>query len=454
MNLANKEQKKFSLRNDISEWAFSRLNNYFPFKTQYTTHKGATSKASRENVSHYPYIELNNPCHKAWIIIDVDCKEMTRKLININSYEETGIPLPNMVLRNPESKRCQIIYAIDPVGVHSNARWKPQELYKLVKSSLNYLIDGADHHFHSNISQNPLCDQWDLFQFHDFEQSLSELIEGIPQSSIDKAMPGIYSKTKEPELNVLDKGFRNVGIFNYLRFFAYKRIDTALETLDFEEWSELLLKRTKELNQNYCVRELPESEIILISRSVADGTWNKGFGQKRPGLMNLPEDMPIKKKQAIGARYAASKRKGTTIEKIRVALTEIIGKKKLTKSLVAEKSGISIRTIYRRWSEIKELLMGLTSDRREGEEFVQKSMTNSAPQVSALCLSLLFSNASYSARLHQPLPYPFEIKQGIKDHCSPYSSPLLNHETFPDCTPLSFYSLRSNRWPIPRSSSP
>jgi hypothetical protein len=78
---------------------------------------------------------------------------------------------------------------------------------------------------------------------------------------------------------------------------------------------------------------------------------------KEDGIMHLPDDMPLREKQAAGAKHTHATRKKTTIEAILQAATSLKAEgNKILQKTVAFQAGVSKATVGVYWQEVKNHL--------------------------------------------------------------------------------------------------
>lgn len=382
MNLpAHKVQHKnyYSVREDISDFAFSRLKRGIPLNPNVAMKKGPVRKFKKEYALYNPYIQLNNPCFVSWIIVDVDCPIESQKMSSPYYFVDNDLPVPNMKISNPDSKNCQLLWAVDDVAVHAKANRAPINYLRATIRTLTISIKGSDRAFNHDLSQNPISDKWDLTEFHEDVYSLGEIYEGLPEESKKIANALNFSKSKEQKLRVFESGERNTSVFNALRQYCSKYIKSALKQSDYSSWSAFVLARAHEINDEYCSPRLTTNEVSGIAKSVSNGTWYKGYGQGRTKVMEFDDNTSTKCKQAQGGRYAAGKRKEGTLNKLKIAAEKmILAGEKLVKARLAKLAGVGETTVYRHIDFVKSIF-----DNCESINIKKTTLSNSALQVVA-----------------------------------------------------------------------
>jgi hypothetical protein len=243
----------------------------------------------KEKALAYRYVELNQ-LYKKFIALDIDIPGKAFL------WDERGLPPPTFVIINPENSHCHYLYELKtPVYYTEQARRAPQKFYEATDIALTHLL-GADLGFTGHLVKNPIHPSWhtichnnklDLEDFQDY---------------------GVDLKAYKRKLALRDSGIgRNTTLFDTLRHWAYVEVKKYPSLATFQASVD-----TKALTINghfidHLNGVLPAKEVLSTAKSVGKWTWkhrNSIGNQKNRGVLELPVDMPIKEKQALGADYS------------------------------------------------------------------------------------------------------------------------------------------------------
>lgn len=148
-------------------------------------------------------------------------------------------------------------------------------------------------------------------------------------------------------------------LFNNLRFWAYAKVKHCTEYPTFYAAVE---QEGFSMNSQFISSSdkgcLLHKEVMSTAKSISTYTWNRRFGKfRRKGIMDLPDDMPQKKKESLGANYTNRIRTHTVKERILQAAQELKAQgTPITQKSVSIRADVSIPTIKRNWSEVEGLL--------------------------------------------------------------------------------------------------
>lgn len=141
----------------------------------------------------------------------------------------------------------------------------------------------------------------------------------------------------------------NCYLFDIVRFWSYDNNETRLEAIQ---------QKTQEEN-NMLDKPLPQSDTKSISRSIHKFMVTRYRPRTKEdtinrGVMNLhSSNLDIKKKQKLAALRSSDIKLDNSDHKIRLALKHWPDGKKCTQKALADASGVSLKTIKRRWSTLQ-----------------------------------------------------------------------------------------------------
>lgn len=138
---------------------------------------------------------------------------------------------------------------------------------------------------------------------------------------------------------------RNCYVFDLTRFYCYDENETD---------SNNIYMKAEEINLSMS-NPLPASDVKSISRSIAKFMQTRYRPTRRinKGVMNLEEsDLAMRQKQKLSAHRTNDIKSDNTDHKIKQALKHWPENMKRTQANVARVSGVSLKTIKRRWKTL------------------------------------------------------------------------------------------------------
>ncbi len=300
----------------------------------------------------YPYIQPNHVCKISWLVFDVD-----RGHESALSYLDADLPDPNIIIQNPKSGNCHLLYRLEqPIWTHSTAGKKAQDYYHAIRDTLTDKI-GADKRYCGLICKNPLHHQWVTTELHSGQFELVKL-QGVHALKKFQSLPDAANTITG----------RNCTLFDLLRFDAYKRVNEYRNsgTRFYDMWVKTLENEAHAINSTFN-EPLPLSEVRATAKSIAKWTWRNyegadlknrgkmGFGETRhtnPEAPMLPED-EIKRRQSLSAQLTNKHRKESTELQIKQAIERLNANgEKVTKAAVAKLTGLERARISQNYSHL------------------------------------------------------------------------------------------------------
>ncbi len=312
---------------------------------------GAFLIRNRDQALKFPLIQFNHPNYRQWIGIDVDIPFADTDALNQSSaaiaWEDAGLE-PNLIMQNPENGHCHYLYGLEkPIVVPNGPQTKAVKYLSAVTRGLTKAV-GGDYSYSGTLVKNPTHGNWRTMLGRRKLYSLDDI---RPHVELNVAVDKIAADTLG----------RNCALFDTLRFWAYREFHrishhNALTTLVFHSICE---EQARVINATFTY-PLPESEVRSTAKSVANYCLTRYRGTRpNVGMMNLDRSMPLAERQAIAAKHTNERRVNGTRAKMATAILAI-GLEKCTWSAVAEKSGLSIRTVGTYFTEV---MAGLLDER-------------------------------------------------------------------------------------------
>ena len=282
-------------------------NNFEEFGTRFR---------KKNNALQYRYVELNQ-LYKKFIVLDLDEPKSERlNFYNLGSaflWEEKGLPPPTYVVINPENAHCHYLYELRvPVYYTEHAHRAPQKFYENTDLALTNVL-GADLAYVGKFTKNPLHPSWRtirhgaLYDLEDFAEYHLDLRSHKQKQKLADSLGG-----------------RNTTLFDTLRVWAYQEVKQHGSYAVFQQLVDNKALSINKLFLDNLNGILPAKEVLSTSTSVGKWTWKHrnsiGNGNKNRGVLELPDDMPIKEKQAQGAAYTNVIRTESVDDTIKLAI--------------------------------------------------------------------------------------------------------------------------------------
>lgn len=269
------------------------------------------------------YVSLNPGHCKKVRFLTIDCDHP--------NYDEFpgSFPKPLCTVINRDSGRHHHVFELaTPVLTDVNARWKPKRLLAVVEQAFRLHL-GGDEQFTNTLSKNPWNKEaWSTIWYPDFK--LLELKDCTVWCEKEKIKKFANDNSNIVDVKTSGSGYgRNVNLFDHVRHLAYQHYFGSWNQNDSE-----LYAVAYQFNASFS-EPLPESEVRSTCKSIS-----KFMQEKYIGGTGTPYE---RKTPSVDDK----------INIIREAIeTAKASKEIITKPYIAEKSGISLRTVERHWSKL------------------------------------------------------------------------------------------------------
>jgi hypothetical protein len=252
--------------------------------------KGAHLIRALDRALDFPYMQINSPSLKWWMVFDIDRKEAAY------AWRDANLPPPAWTTSDPISTKAHTAYALEiPVITSDAARAHPMRYLRHVEYGMALAL-GSDLSYSGLITKNPIHPDWKTWIGPQVTYTLEEFGEYI---EIPKKIPA-----KAKELGV----GRNCETFEHLAKWSYKNVMQAKQAMRFESWIEACVSECERFNTGFKT-PMTFSEVKAIGRSVARWTWNRfGTGEHHARFIERQQQKGVKSGQA---RFAASEDKRT-----------------------------------------------------------------------------------------------------------------------------------------------
>lgn len=357
---------------DLTEYpgAILDLWNKLP-ETTYAFERELTEKEERKGIRatfprwkwmpdwpDIPGVGLNAKNLVRYITVDCDHGDTDR-------WELIGL-VPVMIVYNPGNRRHHVTYELAaPVSVGPRSRRKPMVLMSLVIRALVRDLDG-DPCYNMTTTKNPLCPRFRFLLPGGRPYTLQEMaaaldIDGVIDDEAERARQDTGKRTGLA-LALQDENSRNVRLFNTVRFMAYDevRLNWGLYHAGGDgPWYGLEATIRGWLAERN-IGGLLDCELDAIAKSITKFCRTKlrprvhKDGKKR-GSMRLDADLPLKERQAAGARHTSKAVKERNRATITAAFFDLIKAGVTpTQRMVADATKLSLRTVKAVWKELRE----------------------------------------------------------------------------------------------------
>lgn len=230
-----------------------------PRKPYCSDNKGAFNIRPLLDALKFPYIQVNAPGIKWWMVFDID------RAGAFEAWEDAGLPPPAWIATNPRTTAGHICYALEvPVITSLAGRAHPMRYLRHVEYAIAKALS-ADLGYSGLMTKNPVHHVWRTWVGPQKTYMLEDFAEYI---DIPRRIP-----KKASEYGV----GRNCDTFEHLRHWAYAHVMKAKAQSTFEAWQEACIREAELFNTTFRT-PLPFSEIKATGKSVARWTW-KQFGQ-------------------------------------------------------------------------------------------------------------------------------------------------------------------------------
>lgn len=266
----------------------------------------------RNNSNDIKRLQYNTTKYINYIIIDIDNNE----LFNYENMKD--VPPPNFIVKNKKKEGGHLFYVLNKTIYGNNEYYKNQ--WNKIQKYLTYRLNGDkqnigyigknlyNKYLFEYIEINPIA-----YDLNELNKCVKPFFEQKQFDQLFVVYPQKVNHLKAP--NKIAAISRNCEIFEHLRFFAYKKIKESLNDFDFRFNVQIFAKG---LNNNY-FNPLSNSELNGITKSIIKYCLKhkeniKNFVPKHK--MDLDDNLTLKEKQSLGAKYTHQIKEEKTKEKI------------------------------------------------------------------------------------------------------------------------------------------
>lgn len=282
------------------------------------------------------YIQANCPHKMSWFVFDIDYPCILETL-----FKEKVLPLPNIVVINPENHHCHLLYGLkEGIYLTDNARIAPIRYAKSIEYALREELM-ADSGYTGLIIKNPQHNYWNTIELNEELWTLEELAEYL---TLPKKLP--------KRENLIGLG-RNCTLFELGRKYAYGEVLKHKITGNRETFYNGVLSHLEQQNQHF-PNPLNYNEYKGIAKSISTWTWRHYGDRTSRKWKEYVKRTHSAEMQAYRGGKNTSEQQSIKGKKgaIKSAQVRSVGSNEETKPW--EALGISRRTYYRRLKQSKE----------------------------------------------------------------------------------------------------
>lgn len=298
---------------DIITQQLELFQQRLPRKPYCTDEKGALIIRTVAHAIGKKLIQPNPHCLRYWLTYDID------RPAGALAWEDGNVAPPTLTVTNPANGHAHLLYGVDvPIVTSEAGRAGPIRFAGALDVAYADALD-ADRGYSGLICKNPLHPYWRVDAPGGL-YDLGELAEWVDLTQ--------YSDRRRrlPEYGL----GRNCTLFERLRHWAYRNVDTYRQGAPYEAW--LLAVRDKAEGYNDFPAPLELAEVYATAKSVAKWTWRQYMGR-----------MPDEQFSQVQAKRGALKGK-TTREQ---GLDLIQADPTLSDAAIAEILGVDRSAVYR-----------------------------------------------------------------------------------------------------------
>lgn len=224
-------------------------------------------KSKTDKSGHtFPYIGYNPPNTTRYIVIDLDYD------LSMFAYSDTGIPRPQIIIRNPLNGHCHYVYQLkDAITFYAKSSSDAIRYLTVIEQALTEAL-GGDKGFTGHLAKNALNSAHDVYITGTEPYTLKGLADFLDFEPIDYATI---------EMNDPNYG-RNSGTFDAVRVQAYK----IASALNYTQLYNECLSLAESHNEKY-PDPMSYNEIKGIAKSIAGYCKSKRYQSALSGRQKI-----------------------------------------------------------------------------------------------------------------------------------------------------------------------
>ena len=209
------------------------------------------------------YIQPNHPYYTHFFVFDLDYPTAYIDLF----YDMVGVPVPNLIVENPENGHAHYVYQLKTPIYHTNAsNDKPIKYGNAVYLALRAVLN-ADISYSGLITKNAVHKHWRTHVLREQPYTLDQLSERL-----DLTTRQINKQIKVDEAVGLG---RNCCVFHTVRHWAYVEVRQYRgRDNKFNQWLESVIAQCCSINAQF-TDPLQYNEVKGIAKSIARWVWKR-----------------------------------------------------------------------------------------------------------------------------------------------------------------------------------
>ena len=207
------------------------------------------------------YIQPNHPYYTHFFVFDLDYPTAYIDFF----YSMVGVPVPNLIVENPENGHAHYVYQLKTPIYHTNAsNDKPIKYGNAVYTALRTALN-ADINYSGLITKNAIHEHWRTHVLREQPYTLDQLSERL-----DLTTRQINKQIKVDEAVGLG---RNCCVFHTVRHWAYVEV-RQYRAKTFNQWLESVIAQCCSINAQFTA-PMQYNEVKGIAKSIARWVWKR-----------------------------------------------------------------------------------------------------------------------------------------------------------------------------------
>ena len=277
----------------------------------------------RNSALKLPYIQVNPPKLKFWMIFDVD------RPASGYDWDKANLPMPAWVSQNRENGHCHMAWGLSaPVLTSEAARLHPMRYLAAIESAYRAKLE-ADIGYSGLITKNPLNKRWLSYVGDPTLHEMSYLADWV---DLPKHTPKQGVKVEHYGLG------RNCSLFEQVRHWSYRAIRDyrPLSTSVWNDWVKSCVIEVQTRN-SFFPTPLQHRECYHIGFSIAKWVWRR----------DKAAELEFRQRQAWKGKKGgmASGQSRLAASENQRATARLMSAKGMSQRAIAQELGVSVGTI-------------------------------------------------------------------------------------------------------------
>lgn len=269
------------------------------------------------------YIQPNHPYYTHFFVFDLDYPTAYIDFF----YSMVGVPVPNLIVENPENGHAHYVYQLKTPIYQTNAsNDKPIKYGNAVYMALRTALD-ADINYSGLITKNALHKHWRTHILREQPYTLDQLSDRL-----DLTTKQINKEIKVDEAVGLG---RNCCMFHTVRHWAYVEV-RRYRAKSFNEWFDSVIAQCCSINVQFN-DPMQYNEIKGIAKSIARWVWkHDGYAyqefidrQTRKGKLGASKGGTVR-----SSKYEAKRKQAVSFKAKGMSTTDIAKQLDVTRMTV------------------------------------------------------------------------------------------------------------------------